>query len=108
MKLEELFEATAPVDQEKIDKKFMSFLRNDLIRVTKKSMADGDVRYWMHSKQKMIIESDRSQRKTITDKTAAEFGLKDLEGVKDFFKRYGVNETKKPREPRVGGGSIWD
>lgn len=108
MKVSELFEAAAPLSQDKIDSKFIREMNRRLIRLTKASMKAGDVRWWMKSPQKLIIETDRSMRELITAEDAEEFGFDGLEGIKDFFKRHGLEPAKKPSEPKIVDRPIYD
>lgn len=118
MKVIELFEAMekkvkAPLsDQDKMDNKFMRYLGNELIRVTRSSMKEGLVKWWMKSPQKLVIESDRHSKIVLTDKIlqdeCAEFGFKSLEDVKAFFERYELPPSKKPPVTKIINSQIYD
>lgn len=96
------------VDQEKLDRKFMAFLRQNGIEATKKALKNGEVRYHMKSPKKMIIISHQWTKIAISDKDAAENGMDDLEGVKKFFARYSVGQDKKPKEIKIEDRPIYD
>jgi len=110
MKIVELESSLPAPDQEKMDRRFMSFLRQKGVSATKKSLRAGDVVYGMRSPKKMIIVSDSWTKIAITDDDAKNNGMVDLAGVREFFARYRVlpSNNAAAKTPKIVDRPIYD